>query len=207
MYSLHFLILFITLSSRVTSLEGQECNEALLENVFKNEPLLKGFVLNNINAPEASLASELPLIGSSDAWTLRYGGNESEFISPLFVLHEEAPGTPHFWLTGIGIQNGYAAGSSCGSPVPSDNSFITKLKVTTGSRMNKADYVSIQAPYADEKGSDGEPILDLRLLGLNNRGRLLKINFPPIAADEISLQVSVYTKSQLKIFINEFNFR
>ena len=206
MCSFHFLILFLTVSCCITSLAGQECNEALLENVFKNDPLLKGFVLSNINAPEASLASELPLIGSADAWTLRYGGSESEFISPLFVLHEEAPGTPHFWLTGIGIQNGYEQGSSCGSLVPSDNSFITKLKVTAGSRMNSTEYISIQAPYADEN-SDGEPILNLRLLGLNNRGRLLKINFPPMAADEISLQVSGNLKSKLKIFINEFNTR
>ena len=190
MYNLYILVLFLV-SCGITSLTGQECNEALLENVFKNDPLLKGFVLNNINAPEASLASELPLIGSTDAWILRYGGNESEFISPLFVLHEEGPGTPHFWLTGIGVQNGYEPGSSCGSLVPNDNSFITKLKVTTGSRMNKTDYVSIHAPYADER-DEGEPILNTRLLGLNNRGRLLKINFPPMAADEISLQVSVY---------------
>ena len=191
MLNFHSLILFLV-SCCITSLVGQECNEALLENVFKTDPLLKSFVLNNINAPEASLASELPLVGSTDAWTLRYGGNESEFISPLFVLHEKAPGTPHFWLTGIGIQNGYEPGSVCGSFIPSDNSYITKLKITAGSMMNKTEYVSIHAPYADEKDSEGEPILNLRLLGLNNRGRLLKINFPPMAADEISLQVSVY---------------
>ncbi|KAI6660983.1 hypothetical protein LOD99_13706 [Oopsacas minuta] len=188
-FCLYYQLLIIIGCFLITPFGAPECNEALLEKVIKDNNLLRGFVLNNNGAPEANLASELPLIGSTNAWTLRYGGNELEYISPLFVLHEEAPGTPHFWLTGIGIQNGFQPGSSCGSPLLSDNSYITKLKVTTGSKMNMTEYVSIQAPYTDDIDPEGDPILNLKQLGLNNRGRLIKINFPPVAVDEIKLQI------------------
>ena len=183
-------LLVLTTCFSFSLLKAQECDEPLLETVINNDPRLKGNVITNSGAPEASLASELPLIGSTDAWKLRYGGNESEFTSPLFVLHNTAPGTPHFWITGIGVQNGFVHGSACGSSILYQNSFITKLKVSTGFGMNVTSYESIHAPYTSERDSGGDPIINLQQLGLNNRGRLLRLNFPPMGADGVRLQVS-----------------
>ena len=189
MFTFCFEVLALTTSVSILLLEAQDCNEPLLETVINNDPRLKGIVIANSGAPEASLALGLPLIGSTDAWKLRYGGNESEFISPLFILHATAPGTPHFWITGIGIQNGYASGSACGSSVLNENSFITKLKVSTGYEMNVTKYESIHAPYTSERDTEGDPVINLMQLGLNNRGRLLILNFPPMRADQVKLQV------------------
>ena len=189
--NLCFGFVLLTTFYSITLLGAQECDQPLLETVINNDPRLRDIVIANSGAPEPSLASDLPLIGSTNAWKLRYGGNETEFTSPLFVLHNTGRGTPHFWITGIGIQNGFAAGSACGSSILHQNSFITKLQVATGFGINITKYDSIHAPYTGVRDTAGDPVINLMQLGFNNRGRMIRINFPPMGADQVSLQVSL----------------
>lgn len=198
------LTLFIAIIiSALYSSAQNDCDQPLLEMLNNGPPMERNALIANSGAPNSSLTTEIPLLDSKSYWKLRYGGTTPFFTNPLFMLHEEAPMSPHYWITGVAIQNG-AIGSCSYSTTGqgnSLNSFMREIIVTVGVGGNVSNYSPIHAPYS-QRNEGNNPVLNLKQLGVNNRGRALKINFQPVAGDAIHLQVSL-----ILIHITNYSFQ
>ena len=186
----YYLVVLLTSFCWNILLGAKPCNEAILEKINKGPkgPGRQAYLIENSGAPNENLTQGIPIVGGTDAWELRYGGGENQirFTSPMFAL-DDIPDDESYWITAIEIQNGFESGSKCGSQM---SNYITKLKLTVRSELNTSEFVSIQAPYAAEVDNMGEPIINLQQLGFKGQGRSIRINFQPIAADVVKLNVS-----------------